>query len=227
MATPPSFPQFSNLPFELRAKIWSFTLPGARTISITCTKGDYTVGTNRCFYAIKFHSSTAPPVALSICQESRDEALRRYTLSLGTQHNEAAIPICFDIDSIRLADRDCRHIAEQELGQIRNLIVDVSDHVYFGHYNMEAIVKFTALEKLDLVIAEIYEADWVTRRTEHVLTADFVEAKMKSPHWNLPAVSVVERRFGDVPYALDIVIPDPEDDGGDGDRVDVQDVIIV
>jgi hypothetical protein len=65
----------NSLPWELRIKIWSLTLPGPRVIHIVpvnkCKPQDYTA--NPCSYGGQH------PIALSVNQESRRLALRHLT----------------------------------------------------------------------------------------------------------------------------------------------------
>ena len=63
----PVFTRFSNLPAELRLLIWRATFPAQKRVTIkVCECGDA--------YILR----TLIPGALSVCRESRDEALRRY-----------------------------------------------------------------------------------------------------------------------------------------------------
>merc|ERR1711964_35470 len=66
------FTIFSNLPSELRVKIWQQAC-SPRTVTLT-----YTTSTS------SFTSTTPPPTLLSVSHEAREEALRIYTLSFGT-----------------------------------------------------------------------------------------------------------------------------------------------
>jgi hypothetical protein len=61
------------LPIELRLKIWKLNLPGPRMVDVAFKKGPDP----------KFLVNHPPPTNLSICKESRQEALKKYTLMLG------------------------------------------------------------------------------------------------------------------------------------------------
>ncbi|KAK0124816.1 hypothetical protein ONS96_008697 [Cadophora gregata f. sp. sojae] len=66
------FTIFSNLPSELRVKIWQQAcFPRTLTLTYNSTISSFT-------------STTPPPTLLSVSRESRHEALRIYTLSFGT-----------------------------------------------------------------------------------------------------------------------------------------------
>lgn len=67
------FPQFLKLHAEIRALIWEETLPDARIFQVESTVS-VDESTEKIF---KFYIKHAPPIALSICQESRYIALLR------------------------------------------------------------------------------------------------------------------------------------------------------
>ena len=84
----------SKLPRELRNKIWDLTLPQQRVVNIR-----YNANKNAC--TTPAHS----PISLHICQESRERALKRYTLSFGTKEGEARIYFNFE-DDVLYMDMD-------------------------------------------------------------------------------------------------------------------------
>ncbi|KAF7921763.1 hypothetical protein BELL_0325g00100 [Botrytis elliptica] len=61
------FHLFPKLPFELRKRVWWYSLPGARVIEFYCVEG-------------KFWTEEEQPIALYVCQESRKTALEVYKL---------------------------------------------------------------------------------------------------------------------------------------------------
>lgn len=68
MSTLNEFRLFYSLPFELRSKIWSMGLSIPREVEIICKP------------FTNFKSSNKPPTLLHVCRESREEALKIYTL---------------------------------------------------------------------------------------------------------------------------------------------------
>ncbi|KAI0023133.1 hypothetical protein F4780DRAFT_97643 [Xylariomycetidae sp. FL0641] len=93
--SPPSqFSLFSQLPAELRCKIWELNLPKPRVVAIRCDlttrpdnhypnpteddDGEVTTTDRRVIFQCT--SSASLPINLHVCREARSEALRRYHL---------------------------------------------------------------------------------------------------------------------------------------------------
>jgi hypothetical protein len=74
------FPQFQNLPLEIREYIWDLSLPGPRVL--TLGENRYAPNCERLFFSRLFKARN--PVALKVCKESRTVAKRRYKLCFGT-----------------------------------------------------------------------------------------------------------------------------------------------
>ncbi len=90
-----TFP-FLELPQEIQDLIWRFTLPGPRVVPI--------------LHKMKFYglaSPCAPPVALHICQASRDIALKSgYELAFRTSKHPAPIYFNFALDTAYIDSPD-------------------------------------------------------------------------------------------------------------------------
>ncbi len=86
---PVGFPQFSQIPRDIRLLVWQHSLPGPRLVDLchNCDRAGYT-------------TKCETPAALWVCQESRKEALRFYTLSFGTSSTESTIYFDFNIDHL-------------------------------------------------------------------------------------------------------------------------------
>lgn len=96
-----SFTMFASLPTELRLEIWKMSLPGPRWIN-------------------KFPFK-APPVALSICHESRYVALQKYTPI--SAHPSSYVDWSQDIiDADFLGDFECI-LDEVDIARIQNLVI--------------------------------------------------------------------------------------------------------
>jgi hypothetical protein len=73
------FPQFQNLPLEIREYIWDLSLPGPRVLTLDTHRAH---NPEKLFFSRLFKAKN--PVALKICKESRRVAKRRYKLCFGT-----------------------------------------------------------------------------------------------------------------------------------------------
>jgi hypothetical protein len=80
------FPMF---PPEIQLKIWRYTFPGPRVVSIRYDNDDRA-----------YSSSATPPVALFICKQSREEAKRFWQLTFGSKIDEGRVWVSFDIDQV-------------------------------------------------------------------------------------------------------------------------------
>ncbi|KAI0459995.1 hypothetical protein F5B21DRAFT_205126 [Xylaria acuta] len=103
-----SFTKFSDLPPELRIKIWQFAMPEARTVVI---KSPYTrhkhIPTSLDEALPQAHddeetwqSTTQIPALLHVNAEARYEALKHYSLSLGVGKGQPRVYIDFERDTI-------------------------------------------------------------------------------------------------------------------------------
>jgi len=125
----PAFHRFRDLPNELRSFIWQLACRGPRLVQLRrkrCSEdGSPTV------------TSRAPiPTVLHVCQESRAEALRRYTLSFGRwtgkQLYKPRVYFDFKQDKITFEGQERRDItfcqlfgfiAREELEKIHSVVI--------------------------------------------------------------------------------------------------------
>ncbi|KAJ6785037.1 hypothetical protein PWT90_05886 [Aphanocladium album] len=81
---PASFPLFSQLPPELRLRIWNYSLPSTRIVPVRCGADDLTPGSTPSLAAATGCTTTIPsPANLHICTESRAEAAKSYHRCFG------------------------------------------------------------------------------------------------------------------------------------------------
>ncbi len=109
------FHLFSELPTELRLKIWKCSLPGPRVVDL-----HYDIFMRRSL------SATPPPVALHICPESREEALQTLTLLFEDCVLNPPVYIDPEIDTLYLSDE-----REQDYGMVRGRTAPVFYDCYF------------------------------------------------------------------------------------------------
>ncbi|KAI2623560.1 hypothetical protein GGS26DRAFT_583655 [Hypomontagnella submonticulosa] len=76
---PPSFPQFSNLPLELRDMIWGYALPEPRVFEVldspSSTPSQTTPSGRLMFADVR---NEPPPSIARVCRDARQAVLRRY-----------------------------------------------------------------------------------------------------------------------------------------------------
>ncbi|TGO52133.1 hypothetical protein BCON_0147g00200 [Botryotinia convoluta] len=88
------FHLFPKLPFELRKRIWWYSLPGARVIEFYCVEG-------------KYWMEEEQPIALYVCQESRKTALNVYkVLNCKPEHTTAITYFDYNVDILYLGIGD-------------------------------------------------------------------------------------------------------------------------
>lgn len=84
-----TFTLFPRLPMEIRELIWHMTLPGPRLVEIQYKHSSSSEGNTLLSGAFP---RRPPPVSLRVCQESRNKALRVYTLCIPTK---IGVPKCY------------------------------------------------------------------------------------------------------------------------------------
>ncbi|KAF8863606.1 hypothetical protein BDZ45DRAFT_105548 [Acephala macrosclerotiorum] len=89
------FTRFSELPTELRLKIWGHASFVQRNINVWIktlgelqvrTRSNFNYITNRSFESHEFITNSDPPPVLSVCHESRAVGLTHYQLTFGTSY---------------------------------------------------------------------------------------------------------------------------------------------
>jgi hypothetical protein len=96
MSVNPIFNQFNRLPLELQDMIWTFTLPGPRTVKVSKS------------HRGGLYSPCIPPPTLSICKHSRSVAKRDgYALAFAMSNAPARIYANFNIDQIYFDNSAC------------------------------------------------------------------------------------------------------------------------
>ncbi|KAI6379815.1 hypothetical protein MCOR25_001948 [Pyricularia grisea] len=76
----PTFHMFAKLPAELRLKVWQHSLE-PRVVELHTRRGHYADDFRHGGH-LKWHSRCTNPATLSVCVESREVALERYTVAL-------------------------------------------------------------------------------------------------------------------------------------------------
>ena len=140
------FSQFSELPYELRRKIWRQHIPGPRVV-----RARYDVGTGQIL------PGSAPPVLLHVCLESRGFLLSNeigFTLRFSTSENPPLICVNVKTDAVQM-DYDAFLWNAIEGAQVRGIIhlelYGATLHNQESANVLDQIAKFQDLETLSLV----------------------------------------------------------------------------
>ncbi|TAQ86192.1 hypothetical protein B7494_g5482 [Chlorociboria aeruginascens] len=160
------FTLFSKLPVELRHKIWKEALPASpRVVKVLKLHGSqYMVGKDgKGVFKCKLKVACTIPVVLHVCQESRREALRVYTLAFSK--NLDGRPVYFDFSRDELFLKDWHTVHAFDLGdwatgeltqQLRFLIIGGLRDARMGDFVAdESLSNLWALEQV------ILEASWI------------------------------------------------------------------
>jgi hypothetical protein len=96
--TPRDFHLFPKLPAELRLMIWAAALPGPRLVDVKFHFTDE--GSRFGSLPMRCTSRTPPPAILGVCSESREEALKKYSLCFTMWGGEATIYFDVEVDNL-------------------------------------------------------------------------------------------------------------------------------
>ncbi|KAJ5054391.1 uncharacterized protein L3040_000666 [Drepanopeziza brunnea f. sp. 'multigermtubi'] len=188
------FPLFSDLPSELRLKIWGMTIHNPRVVHISCQKAINKLRREPTRYVEAFFSIT-PPAAINVCHESRFEALATYKKYFQTEHSPNYVYLALDQDTIRCSDNILEHFGPVEKRGIERLILDIADAGYFGHFNMSIIKDMVCLKELELYTDEGDLESW-RGGNERILHGDFDRERHHDPGWVCPLVRIINRDTG-------------------------------
>lgn len=164
---------FPKLPIELRLKIWREALPGPRIIEAyydyhESSDGDISNGVIR--------TNQPPPVLLSVCFESREEALRQYISICNPEdfrevnYCHVLLDPCKDTLFIPYANSNLSDhylqaclvwgdfYSEVALEKIRYLAIDTDVWDQYTQGHVECISKFRNLKRLTLID---HEGGWL------------------------------------------------------------------
>jgi hypothetical protein len=115
-----AFHEFVKLPQLIRNKIWVLNLPGPRLVEVIFKANEE-----------EWYTNAPVIVNLSVCRESRVEALKTHPLSFACYGARAMIPFNFETDTLFLGTkmRDTqaffkKHRVGQDLAKVQFLMVD-------------------------------------------------------------------------------------------------------
>ncbi len=196
MDTNTSFHIFSQLPTELRLKIWFFALNDIhRVVEIECDKG---IGPGNWLYVKSFASTTPAPALMNVNRESRSEALAIYQPYFKTKLCPTGIYVAFDRDTIAFPDGVISYLEEPELQAIQSMILKLRDYAYFGHYNIDTLRSMRNLKTLELRV----ETGQLFRDHGDNMLALQVANRLREeeelhPDLGMPSIRIVSKHFGE------------------------------
>lgn len=189
------FHMFSQLPTELRLKIWFFALNDiGRVVEIECEKG---IGPGNRRYIKTFTSTTPVPAVMSVNQESRFEALAIYQPYFQTELRPTGIYVAFDQDTIAFPDEVFNYLGELELQRIQSMILKLRDYANFGHYHFDTLRRMQKLEVLELRVEKWLVSQWDRGDKMESLTNDLLEEIELHPEWTTPSIRIVSKYTGE------------------------------
>jgi hypothetical protein len=91
------------------------------------------------------------------------------------------------------------YIGDEEIADVRKMVLEVGDAAYFGHFHMDTIKRMSKVEELKLLANEGETYSWHRGGDLFVenLTNDFVGEKMSNPGWRCPKIRIYNMATGE------------------------------
>jgi hypothetical protein len=197
MTSPTTFHLFPKLPSELRIKVWNIALSLPRVVRMSCKKERL----KRTHHFTKsFVSHTAVPVLLQVCRESRLEGFLTYKPMFKTDTSPVYTYVSFEHDIILCADSVLLSMEDEEVERVQKLVLEVKDVAYFGHFQMDILMRMKKLRELDLRIEDgVFNWDLARGYRDSyvdIMRRDFKQARTRNPEWECPDVRILDRETG-------------------------------
>lgn len=192
MSTLTTFHLFPMLPSELRIQVWNLALSVPRVVTVSCKK-ERRNGYWR--FTKSFVSHTAVPALLHTCRESRLEGFLTY-IPMFKNDISPTYTYVSEHDTIQVSDNILALIGEEEKERVQRMILEVKDTAYFGHFNMDALMRMRKLRELDLLVQDEVASWNEERRYVDGIIGDFEQARERDPGWECPRVRILDRNTG-------------------------------
>ncbi|KAF7899326.1 uncharacterized protein EAF01_008539 [Botrytis porri] len=199
-----TFSCFSELPTELRLKIWHHCIPAPRDLHIKSK--NYQSITGRFSFRGWFIDSaslivggddtSAIPTILHVNREAREVGLTRYELAFGSYHRVGTAYVDFERDTLNLtqAGSNCvfmlvggRFEGIDHIEKVQNLEFRVQLHFWDSNdFCWDDVIQFTGLKKLSLRIFENFIDENEILNVKMALE-DFAR---RHTEWKLPDIRV-------------------------------------
>ncbi|GJN66694.1 hypothetical protein PLICBS_000713 [Purpureocillium lilacinum] len=218
---PNEFHLFTQLPPELRLKIWNFNLPNSRLVPIRCGSGSPSLreAPARPLGCTTGCTSGAPiPVNLHVCAESRAEAFKSYSCAFGFARGPGQVIFNPDRDILFFGPRDgymaadsqfhtCMSMCDQgELACVRR--VAISDALFWidETYRSMTAASLTVevIKQLALRMPNLEQVYFVPREEDEGSDLAMVEERMacqvqmavatvcqQLPRWRPPPCDII------------------------------------
>jgi 2EXR family len=185
------FTLFPELPFEIRLVIWQIAIrfgynPTVRLLPIR----DVNNG------AIIFHDlicQSLTPIVLHINHESRTEALKHYTLSLGgtTYLNKSTGTVFLDSNEPGELTHFVTSVPQHELQTIENIAVKLCEWSWMDETFKEAIWQFTNIKRLAMIFSKPDDSFYLTKSAYKLISQELRKPKESSDEWKVPTICLV------------------------------------
>ncbi|TGO64335.1 hypothetical protein BOTNAR_0089g00240 [Botryotinia narcissicola] len=199
-----TFSRFSELPTELRLKIWHLCIPGPRDLHIKSKNYQGILGRfsfrgwfiDSASFIVGGDDTSAIPTILHVNSEAREIGLTRYELAFGSYHRAGTAYVDFERDNLNLthAGSNCifmlvggRLEGINDVEKVRNLEFRVQlDFWDSSDFCWDDVMQFTGLRKLSL---RVYE-DFIDEDEVSNLKIRLEDFARRHTDWRLPGIRI-------------------------------------
>jgi 2EXR family len=183
-----SFPKFTNLPFELRTKIWRHAFPGPRVIPVRYSRTQD-----------RYISDRPPQALLRVCPESRSVFLSTYENLIISPTHKSSVFVDFQRDTVFFDDLSCSPRGDLALDlassphreKILQCAIDAQlwEVLRVFRYDTVSEIKLlTNLRTFSLVLRQDYDRGLRQTRTSNngvlvEVDSDTVGSEIQHVHW--------------------------------------------
>jgi hypothetical protein len=185
------FTLFPELPFEIRLVIWQITIrfpynPTVQLQPIHDNSG-----------AIVFRDlicQTRTPIVLRINRESRTEALKYFTLTLGntTYLNKAIGTVFFDGNEPGDLTHFVASVPYHELQTIKNLALHLCEWTWADETFKEAMWQFSNIRRLVMMLSRSDDNYYLRREAMMLIRKELKQPPENRGGWKVPSICLVQ-----------------------------------
>ncbi len=182
---------FLQLPFEIRLVIWQIMIrfPYNPTVSLEPTR-DHTG-------AIVFRDlicQSMSPIVLRINRESRTEALKHYTLTLGntTYLHKSCSTLFLDSDEPGELTHFVASVPHEELQIIENLAVRLCEWSWMDESFKQAIWQFSNIKRLMMMFHKSDDSFYLRKEAFKLIAKELKQPEESQSPWKMPIIGLVK-----------------------------------